>query len=515
MTPEELETLAGVDEVEPEDDPDDQFDPFDPIGSAVAILEKALENDDSEAIFAGTAISAWRKLYSDDRVSFERLRQAAKDRGVSVSRIDSIARWKRPEKPKDHTTRPDQPRPALGWQRDFITAKGRDGNDYLPSRVYNIALILEHDPAFAGRFSWDAFAGKPFIDGIPYEDRHRGEIEGILEKKWVHGNVVLHHLDTAILKVQQEHSFHPVKQYLEALAWDGLPRINSFFPAYFNTANDDYHKGAAKSLFVSSVKRIYEPGCKVQTMTILQGIQGFFKSTAWEVLFDPWYAEVSERLDNKDFVQSLPGMWCMDFVELSAFTKADMEDVKRVLITRADHYRPSYGRTAVTRPRTCVFVGGTNSPHFNPDQTGGRRFIPVKVITKIDIERLREDRDQLWAEARILATDAGNWWDIPYAEEHQERIRIADSWEEPISRWLEGQHPGGYYAEKKGYNMDGDRPANFTTTDVMEEALKLEIGRHGRAEQTRVGKILHRFGYKARQIRDDAARIRRYAKPGD
>jgi putative DNA primase/helicase len=270
--------------------------------------------------------------------------------------------------------------------------------------------------------------------------------------------------------VSENNSFHPVRDYLNGLQWDGKSRIEKLLCA-MTVGIDDYHKAAIKYFLISSVSRIFKPACKVDMMLILESLQGLGKSTFFRILFGEWYAEVTSSLNDKDFFMGLRGVWGADFGELDQFNKADSTRIKQILTMTDDHYRPAYARLAQKFPRQCVFIGGTNRDDWQKDETGGRRFLPMRIKDKICIEWLSENRDQIWAEAVQLMNQGGEWWEIVGAEEHQKARYVGDSWGSIIADYLFVK-------------------SETSTEDILLNCLKIEVGKHTRADATRVGQIM-------------------------
>ena len=249
--------------------------------------------------------------------------------------------------------------------------------------------------------------------------------------------------------------FHPVKNYLNGLRWDSKPRIHGgrwedetidpFLTRYFGVTKSAY-VGMIGSMFLTSmVARVYQPGCKADYMLVIEGEQGLKKSTACKVLGGPWFSDALPDLSvaGKDISQHLRGKWLIEVSELHAMNKAETAQLKAFITRDTERYRPSYGRREVVEPRQCIFVGTTNRSTYLKDETGGRRFWPVKA-TRIDIESLERDRDQLFAEAVDLFRRDEPWW--PSAEFEQEYIAPeqaaryeADAWEEVVAKWLDGR----------------------------------------------------------------------------
>ena len=267
--------------------------------------------------------------------------------------------------------------------------------------------------------------------------------------------------------------------YMDGLKWDGYGRVTDFFNTYCETPDSEYTSAISKNWWISMVARILKPGVKVDNMVILEGCQGKLKSSLLEVIAGKWYAENTAEIGDKDFYQNLEGVLIMEIAELDSFSKAGVTTIKRTLSSRIDKYRPSYGRYSMSFPRQCVFVGTTNEREYLKDDTGGRRFWPIKCV-KIDIEAVKRDRDQLFAEAVHMYKKGKRWYEVPkIAAEIQENRRDVDPWEDKILQFA--------------HEITG----RLTTGAIMLE-LKIDISKQTKRESNRIGKILRAHDYKSK-----------------
>lgn len=385
------------------------------------------------------------------------------------------------------------------WRADLIVKHKDDGTQTIPCRVHNLIVILGCAQEFKGRIRYNDFSSQVAIDGKDIDDVSPVVIKAKIEKDWIADKIPTGDVLEAMSVVAAREPFHPVKEYLAETQWDGHDRILSFFTTYCGCQANNYLRATAHSLFVSAVARILKPGCKVDTMVILQSAQGMHKSMLWLALFNPWCVEITASLSDKDFYAGLRGVWCADFSELDAFSRSETTQIKRILTAQTDSYRPHYGRTAKSYPRQCVFVGGTNKDDWNTDSTGGRRFLPVNIERAIDIDAVKRDRDQLWAEALVRFMRGESWWNIPNSQEHQEAIYQGDPWDEPVQIYLAGLVKD--WEETAWKRKPGDR-LHATIYGVLLDCLRIEKGKQTRADQMRVAAVLKRNGWERKRLSD-------------
>jgi putative DNA primase/helicase len=305
--------------------------------------------------------------------------------------------------------------------------------------------------------------------------------------------------------------FHALRDYLISLAWDGTHRLDSWLFTYCHTENTPYVRAVGSKTLIAAVARILEPGCKVDTMLILEGPQGAGKSTVWNTLAgDDWFTDWLPDLHEKDAAQTLCGKWFVEFGELSQFKYNEVETVKRFVSAKQDHYRPSYGKRAQTFPRQNIFVGSTNAEHYFKDATGNRRFWPVQLEGMCDVDALRRDRDQLWAEAVVRYRQGEQWYLTGQVEqearkEQEQRVEL-DDWEVPVTDYAEHH-----------FHYTHDTALLFVTSrEILTEALHLENPMlWTQANTKRIGSILRRYGWKSRPVwnGDNTKQIKAFTMP--
>ncbi|MBN8888823.1 MAG: P-loop ATPase, partial [Rhodospirillales bacterium] len=251
----------------------------------------------------------------------------------------------------------------------------------------------------------------------------------------------------------------------------------------------------------SAVARIMRPGVKADHMLILEGPQGIRKSTALKVLAsDAWFTDELAELGSKDAAQQMRGVWIIEMAELDAIGRAEVSRIKAFLTRTTDRYRPPYERYLVTVPRQCVFAGSVNPDTYLRDETGNRRFWPVRC-GEIDLDSLRRDRDQLWAEAVVRFNAGATWWLedrdlVGHAAAAQEARVQTDAWDSLIERWLVSEKRRvnvgfGPYEDWRDEYVPRSRPLkDVSVGEVLEQALGIEPAKWTKGDQMRVGTFL-------------------------
>ncbi|NNA24633.1 conjugal transfer protein TraC [Pseudomonas lundensis] len=377
--------------------------------------------------------------------------------------------------------------PAAGGWKDQLA---RTENGSLIAHMQNVELILGNDERWAGVIAFSAFSSKIVkLRTPPYGGGTGdwGDIDDIRVMKWLAQQYNLRVKASSVIEavsvVAHDHAFHPVRNYLNKLEWDRVPRLDTWLNTVMGVAQSGYSAKVGKRWMISAVARVMRPGCKADSVMILEGGQGEGKSTAMSILGGDWFMDTPFALGDKDGFQAIRGKWIIELGELDSFNKAESTKAKQFFSASTDTYRESYGRRTNDVPRQCVFVGTTNQDEYLKDATGNRRYWPV-ACTKVDLEQLREIRDQLWAEAMFCYEAGEIWWvnrdeTAMFSEAQDERF-VVDEWEGPILNWLEESQIG----------------ETTSGSDVLASALKLDFGHWGKPEQMRVGAIMHRLGWR-------------------
>jgi putative DNA primase/helicase len=412
--------------------------------------------------------------------------------------------------------------PGQGTRAAFILSeKGRPR-----AIVANVLAILEEDPRWRGVLGYNEFIDEVMLlqrppwtqdDGGPWVPRPLTDTDGSEANAWMQRQA--HYelycatalVNEALDAYAARHPYHPVRDFLTEAAevWDGKDRLgsaktNTWLHTYCYVEENAYIKAIAPKILIGAVARVMRPGCKVDTMPIMESRQGLLKSTVWRLLAsDQWFNDSLGDLRSKDARQDLRGVWIVEFSDLSRIRGAEVEHIKAFLSQTFDRYRPSYGRRAKTFMRQNVFVGSTNEEHYFKDVTGNRRFWPFPLTTRCDIDALQRDRAQLWGEAVLRYRQRELWYltegeEVLASREQQARVEV-DAWEECLLDFI-----AAYSLTQQGKVVVGAGDLDvIPSTWLFERALGLtEKKDWTRDTATRVSRIMQKHGWRRRTVRD-------------
>jgi predicted P-loop ATPase len=324
----------------------------------------------------------------------------------------------------------------------------------------------------------------------------------------------------AVQTVAKENTFHPVRDYLQSLRWDGRARLDQWLTDYLGVPDSAFVRAVGSRWLISACARIFRPGCQVDHVLLLEGPQGIRKSTALQTLAgDDWFTDHISDLGSKDSRIELHGKWIIEFSELSAVRRGDVERIKAFLTARVDNFRMPYGRRSEAVPRSCVFAASVNDQTPFTDPTGNRRFWPVTCGT-IDIVALQRDRDQLWAEAYKRFSNGEVWWldtdELTKAAALEQEARYEPGvWDEIILRWIENP----VQAKDKGQGIHiplepfDSEPGRVTVTDILVHAMGKRLDHQMQADMNQVVRCLTHARWKRKQVRQGSTRRWYYVPP--
>lgn len=290
-----------------------------------------------------------------------------------------------------------------------------DQKGNIKSTIDNLVIILNNDRRLRGVIAIDEFRNnlvkrKPFkwdkVHRYLFADHDEAYLRRYVERKY--GIVGAGRIRDAIDIIGNDNIFHPVRDYINGLQWDGESRIDELLIKFMGADDNEYTRAVTRKALVAAVARVFEPGCKFDYMLMLQGPQGIKKSTFFSVLGGEWYNKnfTFSMIGSKEAIEQLQGSWINEVGELDGLSRAEVNSVKNFIDITRDAMRPAYGRYKMEYLRQGIFVGTFNEEAPLRDQTGGRRFWPVKVKRMAESQKLFKElkslTPQIWAEAYTL-----------------------------------------------------------------------------------------------------------------
>jgi predicted P-loop ATPase len=288
---------------------------------------------------------------------------------------------------------------------------------YKPT-ISNVVLILENDPYLKGKIALNEFSHRTMIrgnipwkklknvtEGDPWKDSDDAALRHYIES--VYEITAPNKIYDAVLIVEEKNKYHPIREYLKGLTWDGIPRVETILIDYLGAEDNSYTRDVTRKAIAAAVARVFVPGVKFDYMLVLVGKQGIGKSHLVGLLGQSWYSDSLNTVMGKEAYEQLQDAWLIEMAELSATKKAEAEAVKHFISKREDIYRVAYGKRVTKFPRQCVFFGTTNDNEFLKDKTGNRRYWPVVVgICKrkknLWRDMVQAEINQIWAEALTI-----------------------------------------------------------------------------------------------------------------
>lgn len=379
---------------------------------------------------------------------------------------------------------------TIGSVYAFFGIKGGEHGDFitdhngkiLKDNQQNILLALDK---FRIKVSHDIFSNRYFIS----EEGHGLRVldDEILRHLWFEIDTQFHFRPSIeffkefLYETGDKNRIHPVRKYLDDLVWDGKPRLDTWLIEYGGAKDTEYVRRVGAIVLIAAVRRIRIPGCKFDELLIIESAQGLNKSSALRALCkdDSWFSDdLPLNVGAKEIIERTSGKWIIEAAELAGSRTAQVEHLKSMLSRQVDGpVRMAYARVSVERARSFIIIGTTNSKDYLKDSTGARRFWPV-AVPKFNLEEIRKNRDQLWAEASIREKDGESirlperLW--PAAGIEQEERRERDPWEEILA------------------NADiGDR---CTTEDIW-ELLGIPIASRDSEKLRKIRIAMERLGY--------------------
>jgi len=296
---------------------------------------------------------------------------------------------------------------------DWTKGLQRDRGGLLKNNLHNITLIMENDPKLKSIVFNQQLDGMEIKGSVPWKhpskywrDADDAQLISYIDSHY--GTFSARNYDIAVAKVADDRSYHPIREFLASLPkWDTVPRVDTLFIDYLGAKDNTYVRAATRKTICAAITRVKNPGCKFDTMPVLNGPQGIGKSTLIAKLAGEWFSDSLNLGDTKDktAAEKLQGYWILEIGELAGLRKAETETLRSFLSRQNDIYRAAFGKRATPHPRQCIFFGTTNAETgYLRDTTGNRRFWPIKTPgngRKRSWELTEYDILQIWAEALV------------------------------------------------------------------------------------------------------------------
>lgn len=392
-----------------------------------------------------------------------------------------------------------------------------DKNGKIRPTIHNVNLIVTRAPEFRGAFGYNEFEHREVaLRALPWE-RGGGVYPRALEdvddselRMWLeyeYGVKASGAISDGLLISVRRNKFHPVRDYLERLEWDGVERLDRLFIERFDIEDTTYARAVTRKTLVAAVARIYQPGVKFDYALTLVGGQGIGKSSTLEALGGAWFSDSLNSINGKEALEQLQGSWIIELGELAGLRRAEVDAVKHFISQRKDRYRVAYGKRVEEFPRQCIFLGTTNENDFLRDVSGNRRWWVLTCrAQEIQCEQLdREQVAQIWAEAkhryqagetlyldRELEAVAREIQD-QHLEKDDRAGMIGEYLERLLPKGWEDRDPGSRRVWLEGTETGTEARQFVSTAEIWVECLGKNIADMKRPDSLEIGRIMKSF----------------------
>ena len=364
------------------------------------------------------------------------------------------------------------------WATDIHYNK----NNEMKNDTNNLVKILNQHPDFVGKLRMNEFTRQTEYDGKAIADIDFAQLRYDISSKLS--------LDFKSCDIAQQadvvarvNRYNPLVDYLNATSWDGKDRVDDFIAAMAIDPTE-MNKVLIRKWLLTAVARAMKPGCKADNVLIIVGKTGNMKSTALLTLCPnkDWFTDEPINFGEKDSKQLLLSKWIVELAECASFKKKENNVIKADLSKRKDEFRSPYGRTTQSYPRQFIYVATSNDTEILTDTTSNRRFWIVENIGVIDIQKIEEMRDQLWAQI-VCAYKAGEKWFLDKETENKladdmQQYQTKDVWYDRVEAWVSERR----YA---------------TTTEILQQCCGIDIGRIDNIHKNRIRSIMQLLGWKS------------------
>lgn len=429
-------------------------------------------------------------------------RGAEADRAEGVDRVGPLLNEYERMRRADEAARTAQQSNALGlWKGELAVS----GSGYLGDER-NIMLALRRAPELKGLLRYNEFALHVELTGSPpWREAKDGEAwtetDDTQLTAWLQAQGLkvrgTRAIADSVAVVARDLRCHPVRDYLNGLKWDGVPRVKMWARTYLHAeGSDEYLAAIGPKFLISAVARVMQPGCQADHVLVLEGRQHLGKTKTARALAvrSEWFAGSLPDIHSKDAPLQLVSRWIIEISELKAIRTSQVEAVKAFITENIDTFRPPYGRRTAQFPRQCVFIGTTNESEYLRDRTGNRRYWPLRC-RKIELTRLEQDVPQIWAEAVQLYRSGALWYltgeEVRLAAEQQsERVHVSEL-EADVAEYLGRQGERDDISVRDvlvfGLHIDPDKAGYTETARKLGPAVAEAMEHAGWRRRGRIG----------------------------
>jgi putative DNA primase/helicase len=372
---------------------------------------------------------------------------------------------------------------------------------YPHATVANGSLIIQTHPRLKGKVWHDEFTDKIYTSIKGGAPRQWSDSDDIDLTVYIQQSMRLHKFKIDLISHAVNHAAranarNSLTDWLDSLKWDGIQRLETWLADCLGVEHNEYSMAIAVNWPISMVARAYRPGCKVDTMPVLEGPQGMSKSTFLEVLGDPWYGSIPVAFGDKDFLQAIQGRWLVEIPDMTGFSKREHTQILATITIRSDIYRASYGRHTVEHPRVAIFAATSETDDYLQDARGRRRYWPLRCID-IDIDALRGLREQVFAEACERYREGAKWYEMPGSADLEQSARATpDLWSDKVLDYCNELWEGAKFTRV---------PLAITSSRILSDAIDMPLAKQDDGAKKRVARILRENHWI--QKRDMAGRL--------
>ena len=377
---------------------------------------------------------------------------------------------------------------------DWTKGLQRDRGGLLQNSLHNITLIMENDLQLKSIVFNQQLDGMEIKGSVPWKhpskywrDADDAQLISYIDSHY--GTFSARNYDIAVAKVSDDRSYHPIREFLASLPeWDTVPRVDTLFIDYLGAKDNTYVRAVTRKTICAAIARVKNPGCKFDTMPVLNGPQGIGKSTLIAKLAGEWFSDSLNLGDTKDktAAEKLQGYWILEIGELAGLRKAETETLRSFISRQNDIYRAAFGKRATPHPRQCIFFGTTNAESgYLRDTTGNRRFWPIKTPgngKKRSWELTEYDILQIWAEAMVYVEQGEKLYLPPeieaLAKNEQREALEADEREGLVQDFLDALLPENW-----------DKMDTYERRNFLEGTGVGGIGQMGTVKRTTVSNM--------------------------